>query len=334
MSLRGVALVARQELRTRLRTGRWKLLLAIWFVVVNGLGVLFGLAIAVGEHDDQTPGVVGVPMFGGVLLGVLALVLLVAPALTAQSINGDRERGTLATLQVTALEPGDIAFGKLLAAWGTGLAVLALTLPVVSWPVLVGDVTVARAAVVLAVTALLIGVVCALSQGWSALVARSITSSLLSYLTVFVLLVGTVVVFFLAIPLTTTNEWYESPYGERVPIRRSHPERVWWLLAPNPFVVLADAAPQLPERRPKSPGEDHEGAQPFDPLGDIGEEVRKTRQPDRPGEYPGYRDAADRAPVWPYGLGFDILLAGGAMWVTIRRLRTPARSLPKGVRLA
>jgi hypothetical protein len=302
--------------------------------VVNGLGALFGVAIAAGEHDDETPGVIGVPMFGGVLLGVLALVLLVAPALTAQSINGDRERGTLATLQVTALDPGDIAYGKLVAAWGTGLAVLALTLPVVSWPVLVGDITVARAGVVLAVTALLIGVVCALSQGWSALVARSITSSLLSYLTVFALMIGTLVVFYLATPLTTTTEQrYDAVTGEPYEIRRTHPERVWWLLAPNPFVVLADAAPRLPDRRPGLPGE-FEGSRPFDPLGDIGRSVRSVRQPDRPGETPGSRDPADRAPVWPYGLGFDVLLAGGAMWVATRRLRVPTRSLPKGVRLA
>jgi len=41
----------------------------------------------------------------------------VTPALTAQSINGDRERGTLATLQVTRLRPADIALGKLAAGW-------------------------------------------------------------------------------------------------------------------------------------------------------------------------------------------------------------------------
>jgi ABC-2 type transport system permease protein len=176
--------------------------------------------------------------------------------------------------------------------------------------------------------------VCALSQGWSALVARSITSSLLSYLTVFALMIGTLVVYFLITPLTTTTERrYSAVTGDHYEIRRTQPERVWWLLAPNPFVVLADAAPQLPDRRPGRRDE-FEGPRPFDPLGDIGRAVRRVRQPDRPGETPGYRDPAERAPVWPYGLGFDILLAGGAMWVTTRRLRTPARSLPKGVRLA
>jgi ABC-type transport system involved in multi-copper enzyme maturation permease subunit len=320
MSVHGVVLVARQELRTRLRTGRWRWLLAVWFVVVNGLGILLRLALGTSEDTED----LGVPMFGGVLLVVLALVLLVAPALTAQSINGDRERGTLATLQVTALTPGDIAWGKLAAAWGTGLVVLALTLPCVSWPVIEGAIGIGRAIVTLAVTALLIGVVCAVSQGWSALVARSVTSSLLSYVTVFALLFGTLVVYSLAVPLTTTTETEHTQTGTYED-EDQHPERVWWLLAPNPFVVLADAAPRLPEPEPGTESE------PFDPLGDIGRSVRDARTP---GD--SLDSAADNegGAVWPYGLGINLALAGGAMWITTRRLRTPARSLPRGVRIA
>jgi hypothetical protein len=37
--------------------------------------------------------------------------------------------------------------------------------------------------------------------------------------------------------------------------------------------------------------------------------------------------------VWPYGLVFDTALGAGALWITIRRLRTPARKLAKGVRV-
>ena len=75
----------------------------------------------------------GAVMFGVVVLVVLALALLVAPALAAQSVNGDRERGTLATLQVTRLRAGEIAVGKLLASWGTALVFLAVTLPLALW---------------------------------------------------------------------------------------------------------------------------------------------------------------------------------------------------------
>src|SRR6185369_2328370 len=39
-------------------------------------------------------------------------------------------------------------------------------------------------------------------------------------------------------------------------------------------------------------------------------------------------------PVWPWGLGFDLLLGVGSVAITIRRLRAPARRLATGVRIA
>ncbi|MUN40574.1 ABC transporter permease [Actinomadura litoris] len=331
MTARGAALVARQEIRTRLRTGRWRVLLAVWFAVVNGLALLFRLAL---EADSTSRyGSPGVPMFGGVLLAVLVLTLLITPALSAQSINGDRERGTLATLQVTPLAPGDIAFGKLAASWGTGLVVLLLTVPSLLWPVAEGAIGPMRAVAVLLVTALLIGVVCAVSQGWSALLARSITSVLLSYLTVFALIVGTPLLFTIAVPITS-EQGVDGYDNDRT-------DRIWWLLAPNPVVILADAAPSLPKRRiiidegAGSGGHrvDYYEAPPNDPLGSISRGVRRLRLDD--GHYrPSYAERSDGPPVWPFGLAFDLVLGAGAVWVSASRLRTPLYRVPKGVRIA
>ncbi|WP_030175991.1 ABC transporter permease [Spirillospora albida] len=323
MTPQGIGLVARQEIRTRLRTGRWKALLVVWAVLVNGLAMMFRLAL---EMDDQSDfGHSGVPMFGGVLLAVLILTLLVTPALGAQAINGERERGTLAALQLTRLQPGDIVLGKLLAGWGTGLIVLLLTLPSLLLPVAEGAIGIGRAIVVLLVTGLLIGVSCALALGWSALLARSITAVLMSYLTVFGLLVGTPLLFTIALPFTA------APTGSGYD--RDHPERVWWMLAPNPVVVLADAAPRLTRRTVQTPHGTFTESPPNDPLGGISREVRDIREGDK-----GYIDRNDRdedaGPVWPYGLAFDLALAGGALWLSARRLRTPMYHVPRGVRVA
>jgi ABC-type transport system involved in multi-copper enzyme maturation permease subunit len=309
MTWHGIRLVVRQEFQVRLRTGRWRWLLGSWVLVIGLFTVLLNMALD-GSREPH-----GVPLFGGLMLFVLALALVVSPAITAQSINGDRERGTLATLQVTRLTAAEIAVGKLLAGWAVGLVALALTLPFVGWAMGEGGVGIDRAAVVLLVVALLIGVVCAVSQGLSALLPRSITSALLSYVTVFALSVGTVVAFGLAAALTSDDQG-------------THSERVWPLLAPNPFVVLADAAPQLPPVR--HPGTDYYEPQPSDPLGETGRAVRRIRQPVR--DY--YNDTDNGPAVWPYGLGFDLLLGAGALWLSIRRLRTPARGLAKGVRIA
>jgi hypothetical protein len=131
VSAHGVATVAAQEFRLRIRSGRWRWLLASWFGVLLLFTTLSWLA---SPPPPLLPdGERGRPMYDALILFVLAVALFVAPALTAQSVNGDRERGTLATLQVTLLTPAEIALGKLAAAWGTALVFLALSLPLVVW---------------------------------------------------------------------------------------------------------------------------------------------------------------------------------------------------------
>jgi ABC-2 type transport system permease protein len=309
MTLHGVLLVTAQEFRVRLRTGRWRWLLGAWLLTLLLFTFLVDLALA---HVD---GPHGIPLFGTLMLFVLALVLVVSPALTAQSINGDRERGTLAALQVTRLTAAEIAIGKLLAGWGVGIVALALSLPCVLWAMAEGGVTILRAAAVLLVVALLIGVVCAICQALSALLARSITSALLSYVTVFALTIGTLIAFTLA----TVTVRDENGYPRA--------DEVWWILAPNPFAVLADSAPKAPA--PQGPSGSNYEQPDNDPLWLIGQSVRNTRRdPTRVDEN------RKPPPVWPVGLGFDLVLGAGAVLVTIRRLRTPARTLAKGARIA
>jgi ABC-2 type transport system permease protein len=365
----GIAVVARQEFRLRIRAGRWRWLLGSFF----GVLLLFTALLRAGLSRlpaEELP-FKGTVIYGGLMLLVLGLALLVVPALAAQSVNGDRERGTLAVLQVTRLTAGDIAVGKLVAAWGTSLVFLALTAPLVAYAMTQDGVPVGRVVVVTVVLALLLGTVCALSLFLSAVLSRTTTSGVLAYLTVFGLTIGTLVVFGLATAVTAERYTvrYENvcptltdlppdlPLEERQAIvrecreqgdtfetyqtSRSRTDRTWWLLAPNPFVVLADAAPRLPEPAP-GPFDVQTGprAADLDPLGQIGRQVRDLRV-----EPPPVADVAagihlepqavdDPPPVWPTGLAVNALLGAGAVWVTARRLRTPTRSLPRGQRVA
>jgi ABC-2 type transport system permease protein len=335
----GAGLVARQEFRIRLRTGRWRWLLAGWVVLVGGFTVLVDLALSTGYGYDTDTTRRGVPIFGILMFFVLAMVMVISPALTSQTVNGDRERGTLATLQVTLLQPTEIAVGKLLAGWGVGLVMLALTLPFTGYAMLRGGVGVARAAAVYGVVALLIGVVCAISQGLSALLARSITSALLSYLTVFALTVGTLIAFGLATALVTTKHTYVNG-ADSYTVDENRPDLVWWLLAPNPFAVLADSTPRVPPRYTAN-GDSIEVDQ-YDILSAVGNEVRQIRRPPSTTDQFVYNADGttvqpvqhEDLPIWPWGLGFDLLVGAGALVVTTRRLRTPSRKLGRGVRIA
>lgn len=372
MTRQGITTVARQEFRLRIRAGRWRWLLAAWFVVLLAFTALLRGALS-GGLTDETIEFKGTIVYGGLMLFVLGLAQLVVPALAAQSVNGDRERGTLATLQVTRLTAGDIALGKFVAAWGTSLVFLALTLPLVGFAMTQGGVPPSRVVVVTAVLATLLGTVCAVSLALSALLSRTTTSGVLAYLSVFALSIGTAVTFGLVTAATAESytEVYETSCltpgdaqglsedelellrqqckqePESYETSRLRPDRTWWLLAANPFVILADAAPQLPpetaaERSRRELSGRGNDARSVDPLGQLGSAVRDIRrapaplgdegvlvaEPDEPG-------AQDRGPaVWPTGLALNVALASSALWLTTRRLRTPSRVLPQGQRVA
>ncbi|MDX6198851.1 MAG: hypothetical protein QOJ79_2002 [Actinomycetota bacterium] len=372
MSPHGITTVAKQEFRLRIRAGRWRWLLGIWFAILLLFTSLLRAALGGFTRDDIVDK--GIVIYGGLMLFVLGLALLVVPALAAQSVNGDRERGTLATLQVTRLSAADICLGKFAAAWGTALVFLALSLPLVGYAVTQKGVPVGRVVVVTVVLALLLGTVCAVSLALSALLSRTTTSGVLAYLAVFALTIGTLICFALTTAITT--EKYTETYGAQpcpdtsqlakmdpilraqilgtcgrpTPMQesRARTDRTWWLLAPNPFVILADAAPQLSplsaeEKRRRANGGDYvQDARDLDPLGGIGRAVRDLRKPPARNvasfSYTPLTDtrsaAPKRRPVWPYGLSFDVLLATLALWLTTRRLSTPTRNLPKGQRVA
>ena len=348
MTLQGVLTVAEQEFTIRIRAGRWRWLLGAWFGVLALVTVLVRLAVqTVDEGRAQDKGVI---VYGGLTLLVLGLALLVAPTLSAQSVNGDRERGTLATLQVTRLTAGDIAIGKFVAAWGTSLVFLALTLPLVLYAMTQGGVPFGRVVIVTLVMAVILGTVLATSLCLSSLLNRTTTSGVLSYLVMFALTVGTAVTFAIAVGLSTERYTQTveglcpdgptplEPAGpcpaQSFESQRARPDRVWWLLAPNPFVIVADAAPALaPEtaaeqqRREalEQQGVHVSNLRDSDPLGGLGDAVRDARK--APGSSEG-------AAVWPWGLAFDVLVGAGALWITVRRLRTPTRALPMGQRVA
>jgi len=107
----GIWLVTRQEFRIRLRTGRWRWLLGGWVALLAIFTALLDLSVQTGYGFANDNARRGVPLFGILMLFVLGMVLVISPALTSQTINGDRERGTLATLQVTKLTPLEIALG-------------------------------------------------------------------------------------------------------------------------------------------------------------------------------------------------------------------------------
>jgi ABC-type transport system involved in multi-copper enzyme maturation permease subunit len=367
VSWSGLRTVAVLELRQRVRSTRWIVVLVIWFVALLGLTLLVRSAVhaslgpsdsGLGVSPQQLDEYAAASVFGIVVFLVLALGGLVAPALTATSVNGDRSAGVLAALQTTLLTPAEIAVGKLLAAWATAMALLAAALPVLGWAYLDGGTPVTRLLATLAVLALTLLVVCAVGLGWSAVAARSSSSTMLTYLTVLFLGLGLPILFAVSAPLVQETKTVQvrrlqepevGPDGQLTdpgdcvtatePRTEFRTERTWWLLAANPFVVVADSAPPVRLTGAFGIG---------DPLTAIRDGVRGLRlgpeqvvdecfqsdQTFQEAERARQR-AADALPAtWPFGLAFDLVLGAVFTVIAVRRLRAPARALPRGTRVA
>ena len=343
VSWHGVSTVARLELTQRLRSTKWKVSLGVWFLVVGGICLLISTSVNYENTGLSQPGPL---MFSLNVMFILSMGLLVTPTLSSAAINGDRIAGTLAILQVTLLTPIEITLGKLLAGWVASLAFVVVSVPFILWSFLAGGVAVGAVFSTLVLLTLMLGVVSAVSLGFSALVTKPTGSTVLAYLTVAALTVGTLIVFALTLfpmsgserySIQQASEW-DDKTGDVVACEWQeteqsvvHTERTWWLLAMNPYVVVADAAPGR---------EFFSGGSP-DPLAGIRDGVRSARagadEPYStcPASISGVEEVdPSTAPVWPLGLAINLLIGAGAIVVTVRRLRIPQGKLTRGTRVA
>lgn len=348
MAWSGVRTVAVLELRQRVRSTRWIVALVVWFVVVGAITLLTTGALgAVSGSPGSLPDDTGPLLFSAVTFLVLGLGLLVTPTLTSTGINGDRNAGTLATLQVTLLSPAQIAAGKLLAAWAAACAFLVVSVPFLVLALAMGGTPAWSIVRVVVLIALLLVAVCGIGLGWSAVVARTAGSTVLTFVTVAGLVLFTPLLFGLTYPSISQERdvrvWAENANGtacewqtQRMTVAST--DRTWWLLGLNPFVVVADGAGT-------AEGSAENDYFPQEPLGAIRQGVRELRagEPveqdqcwsDGPGaSSPVPPRDVSRAPVWPWGLAANLALGVAGFVVAVRRLRVPQRTLARGTRVA
>ena len=348
--LAGIGTIFKLEILQRVRSRGWYIMLAIWFVVIAAVVAL--AAATVGSEGFGA----GQVMFELVIAFVLFFGMLIAPALSSNSITGDRANGTLAILQNTLLTPGQLLIGKWLAAWVASLGFLVVTIPLIGWAMTYGDVYLPGVPVLLGMLALELAIVCAIGVGVSALANRTLFAVLISYLLVAMLGLGTLIGFGLSMELVKTEvmvseqiwpdeymngdgtvAWDENNYtcGTALyPMTAYATERNTWLLAANPFVVVADAVPR-PAVDPSNQSLDTMG-----PMGGISEAVRQSQagQMDFTPCINGVKSVeaapANATPLWPLGLGLQLLLAAVLLVAGRRKLHTPAGRLATGTRIA
>ncbi|MBY0688276.1 ABC transporter permease [Microbacterium marinilacus] len=341
--MRGIGTIVGLELRQRVRSVAWYVLLGVFAAL---LLAVTGLAFAVSSSWDST----GDTVYSIVVFFVLLLATLVSPALSGNAINGDRDAATLAPVQVTLATTGQIILGKLLAAWVTGLAFLAVAVPFLLVATLAGGVEPGVVAVSLLVLVFEVGVVAAVGVGLSGVLARPLFSVAVTYLVVAALSIGTLIAFGLGGAAVRSEvvetsrylsygddstydceEWQTSTYDS------PRYDRVWGFLAANPYVILADATPTTFDGN----------GYPVDLFGQIKLGIRYAQQtPELERVYDeceqseeelyptGEEIIASTTPSWFVGMGIHLVLAAGALWWAWWRTRTPAGRLARGTRIA
>lgn len=367
MSLRGVGLVTRLELTQRVRSGRWKASLAAWFLVL--VAVTIGMVSTFGVLEAGRDGVVVLHQL--VLFFVLCVGLIIAPALTATSVNGDSRDGVLATVQATPLSPLALALGKLLAAWAASLAFLLVSLPVLLFTSVWSAMAPWSLPLAVAVIAALLLAVCAAGLGISSLTPRTGASTMLSYLLVAVLVVGLPMAFGLIAPALREEasvtmarpDWETLEAGsdedldalyaddgsfldpDSIPcVETEYTEEIWHtrpvapLLVPQPLVVLSDSQPGIAgvDYAPMFLIRDgvEDAFTPATPPESLN--CAQWREREKRGQEPWEHPDPPGTPGWRWipGLLVNLLIGGAGFYATLRRLRVPAGRLPRGVRIA
>ncbi|MFV0434058.1 MAG: ABC transporter permease [Leucobacter sp.] len=368
---RGTRLVAALELRQRLRSRALLVLVIVWFALIGTVTwIAWGSLSAAAHAFDGVSD--GFPLFSIIVYFVLLFGTLVAPAVSAASIGAERGQATLATTQVTLISTWSLLIGKALAAWLTGIAFLVAATPFVVFSLIYSKAGPAQLLLALLALALQIGVFTIIGVGLSAAIRSQVFAIVMAYLVVALLSVGTLIAFGLAAGITTryvevevqtTSETYDLAVEacenlaeeaddvdacyESIPLEceasletmsYTPTHTIWWLLALNPYVVVADMVPPQIEN-------DY----PTDLFGSIAYGVRDMqRVADQPTGWDecstGFEEYVEpdstatvfdrTVPVWWIGFGLQVLLAAAALWAGRRTLDTPARKLPRGSRIA
>ncbi len=225
-----------KELRSRMRGRRAFIVLTVYLGILALItyGVYVVVAPNVGGFGGQAnaSALIGQSIFIVLSIFQLILVAFIAPAFTAGQISLEREKQTLDLLISTPMRPAAIVIGKLAAALAFVVLMIVAAIPITAIVLMYGGASVddiVRQQVVLLATALLLG---AIGLFFSALLKRTQAATVLTYITMLALTVGTTMLF---IFWTIVANQTEQGFGVGPP--KVAPEQLMYL---NPGIAMVD----------------------------------------------------------------------------------------------
>lgn len=171
-----------KELRIEMRTWRTFMMLSVYLLILAGFGTVFFASVSGGLRMGYMDSAqMGRNMFAFMSVLQFVLIVLFVPALTANSISGEKERQTFDLLVSTQLTPTGIVLGKLAASLSTVILLIIASLPLYGFIFLLGGVAPAELItllLILMITAVFFG---SLAIFLSARFRKTTTSLIVSY---------------------------------------------------------------------------------------------------------------------------------------------------------
>ena len=201
--------VYNREMKVSSRSIRLPLILAVFNLILAAFA-LASMAATVNQarSDAQIDYAAFLVIFRYVATIEFALVLFIMPSLTAGSISGERERGTLDLMLTTRLTPARIVFGKLMTSMSNVGLVLISSLPVLFLVFVYGGVTVGDILILMVSFVTVALITASIGLAASSFCRRSPVSTAVSYACVLLLTGGTLGICVLAYNLGgTAGKW-------------------------------------------------------------------------------------------------------------------------------
>jgi len=199
--------VIEKELKTTMRGWRAPLLISLYLGFLLLVTYLFFLAndqMYMNGMQSFNPRV-AINAFSTLAFFQLLLLLFIIPILTGGAISSERERQTLDLLLCTSFSTYKVIIGKIFVSIANVLLLIIASFPIMGIVFLFGGIKISSILLLFVfylITALMIG---SLGVFYSTVFKKTIVSIVMTYLTIFVLVVGTYVAMGLFLFFTRVN---------------------------------------------------------------------------------------------------------------------------------
>ncbi|MBO3153134.1 hypothetical protein, partial [Dermatophilus congolensis] len=255
-TLTAITHIAALELRTTARTRLTWTITATWTALIYGF-----LLLALATTGTNAPTL----LHSITATTTLITTLILAPILGVTPLARTRATGLLDMFRLTGFTPRTISWGTTLATTTQYTLLLLIATPALAIGTLLGNANPLDLAGTLLTLAVTGWTLTCLGSATATLIAHRALASFTAITLTGALILTPVLLFSALLPLT--NEATNAHVATSTPLHttnghhpeqfitctvtnatrhRNRPDHIWWLLLPQPFITLADAAPRIP----------------------------------------------------------------------------------------